>query len=220
MENKSIKESIAKYKLGLKVIIIVQILFYIIFRAFFQEIILAMEFNNYKYALYIFSFVVFVFYVFTDVLYWNAYIKKLKKLLYVRPVKCVVEDMIVTSYRRNDRMRYKLSFLVKGLEDEKLYYTYGRYKVASYTIIHSYMNNSLLGISAVRKDRTAVEIGDIIKIYINKMVDIAVDVDYMADTVKFDGEKYPYIHANMNYDASVFEKVNFFDGALDIENDI
>ena len=225
MENKKIEEGIAKYKLALKVLIGAQIFACLFFSLFFidfgpdeREVVDGA--NHYAYIKYIIAFLAVGFFVFIDVLFWNVYIKKLKKLLYVRPMKCVVEDLIVTSYRQDNSKHYKLNFLVKGFDDEKLYYAYGKHQVVLYNTSYTKLNNGVMGLTAIRKDRTPVRLGDIMYIYVNKMVDVSVKVDRMSDTVKLNGDKYPYMHANEDYDASVFEKVNFFDGALDVETDL
>lgn len=208
MENVGIQKGIAKYKLGLKVLIGIQV---------FILLMLLLCFEEFRLIISIFAIAAFVY---GDMLYWVIYIRKLKKLLYVRPVKCVVEDMIVTSYRRDNKTHYNLTFLLRGLDDGNLYYTYGRHKIAFYTTVNSSMNKSLLEICAIRKDRTPVNLGDMVYIYINQFINIPVDVDRMTDTVKLDGETYMYRHINANYDASVFESVYFFDGAVDIETEI
>ena len=81
------------------------------------------------------------------------------------------------------------------------------------------MKTTSLGTSAYKKDRTPVELGDIVHIYICDMLNVSVDVDYGKNTVKLDGKKYVYKNANENYDARVFENVRFFAGVVDIESD-
>ena len=109
---------------------------------------------------------------------------------------------------------------MRGLDDDNLYFTFGDYSASYYNTRYVNLKTTSLGISAYRKDRTPVELGDIVHIYICNMIDVLVDVDYVKNTVKLDGKKYGYKNANENYDASIFQRVRFFVGAVDIENDI
>ena len=225
MENKRIEAGIAEAKLAFKLIIGAEIFVCLFFSVFFidsgpKERDIVNNTNYSAYVKYVIAFLVIGFFVFINVLYWNNYVKKLKKLLYVRPIKCIVEDLIVTSYRQDNKKRYTLTFLAKSVEDGKLYYAYDRHMIPLYKSSYTKLNNGVMGLTAVRKDRTPVVLGDIMYIYINKLVDVSVKVDHMSDTVKLNGSKYTYIHANADYDASVFESVQFFDGALDVEGDL
>lgn len=158
-------------------------------------------------------------YIRMDVALWKLKISRLENLLYTKPIKCVVEDIVAECYRHDGKKRYKAKFLVRGLDDDKLYFTFGDYSASYYNTRYVNLKTTSLGISAYKKDRTPVELGDIVHIYICDMLNVSVDVDYGKNTVKLDGKKYVYKNANENYDARVFENVRFFAGVVDIESD-
>ena len=141
----------------------------------------------------------------------------LKPLLSVTPVKCVVEDYIITSHTSDGDRKYKVSLLLKNIENQELLFSYGKYSLSYYNCSYSKAGRSLQGISIFRKDGSTVEIGDEVYVYISEFVNVS--VDYEDKGLKLNNKKFAYIHTNENYNSSIFGNVRFYKGAVEVEKE-
>lgn len=139
----------------------------------------------------------------------------LKPLLTVEPIKCSVEDFIVTGHASGDGKHYNVSLLLKNIETQEFLFTYGKHSLSYYNYTHSASGAYLTSVNIFRGDGTFLEIGDIVNVYIEKYVDVNVDLD--DDMLKLDGKTLSYSHKNEMYDKSVFDKVKFYRGAVDVK---
>lgn len=150
-----------------------------------------------------------------------SFLKKildLRPLLSVRPVKCLIEDFIITtSYTADDKKSYKVSLLLKNPQTQELLFSYGKYSLSYYNYTYSKSGPNLMGINIFRKDGSTAEIGDEVCVYISKFVDV--NITSKNGILRLNNKKFNYTHINQNYDISTFENVRFYEGAVEVEKE-
>lgn len=156
---------------------------------------------------------IIIFILITTTLISNS---KLKDLIYTKPIKCIIEDFIYITYY-NDGVKYDIYPVVKSLEDNKLYFTYGNYCLVGYNTVYAQMNKSLLFKTIYRKDKSKVKIGDEAYVYIRRNLDLNVDINYEKNNVRLGKKKIHYNHVNDKYNINVFNNLHYFEGFIDIE---
>lgn len=214
-ENKRILSAINTKKTTLLIFLVFEILW--IFLIIGVGIKLQHELEElplyFKYIFLIFSIVGFII---VDAWFLKN-INKLKDLINIKPLKCIVEDFIVIGYKHDGKRGYKIYPVVKSVEDNKLYFTYGSYCLSGYNTIYSQMNNSLLNMAIIRKNKTKVEIGDVAYLYLRRNLDFNIDINSDKNMVYLDKTKIYFNHIN---DINMFKEFHYFEGIIDVENDI
>jgi len=140
---------------------------------------------------------------------------KLQKLSQVEPLLCDVEDIIVYHHKVKSGIKYKAYLVVREKQSGKLLFTYGRYSNSfyNYTIVGA--NKSLVSANIFRKDGSVVKIGDTVKVYKNKSVDVKVQIK--NNEIKLNNKKFPFYNTNSEYGKDAFAGIDFFEGAVDVE---
>lgn len=80
------------------------------------------------------------------------------------------------------------------------------------------MNNTLLYKKIIRSDGTEVSIGDICYVYISKKLNTNIELNTEKNIVYINNEKINFINENDNYNISVFNNIECFEGLVDFEN--
>ena len=146
-------------------------------------------------------------------------ISDLKSLMSRTPVKCVVEDFVITGDRVNGSIRYNVSLLLKNPETHELLFSYGRHCLSHYNYTYSSTKQGLEHINIYRKDGSTVKIGDEVYVYIIKFVDVTAVYDEEDETLKLNNKYFGCILTNPNHSGSVFENVRFYKGAVEVDKE-
>ena len=138
-------------------------------------------------------------------------------MLYIKPIECVIEDFIIYFDGKHDGKReYRIAPIIRAKNSNKLYFTYGKYSLSYYKSITSRMNRRLIEKTIVRDDWSKVQIGDPVLMY--KKSDIFVETAIIDNNnVKLNNKTIRFSHINNQYDVGIFNKVTFFEGAVDVE---
>ena len=218
--NTNIKNAGKKFKIVLVGLIIFQILFLFILNTFLGNFLSEIG-SDPKFITNIVLISGSILFTLVDMLFYFKFIYRLKTMLNIQPKKCVIVDFIVYPYGRDSERKgidYKVAPLIKEIETNELYYTYGEYDLSYYTTVQGYMNKTLINKVIVRKDGTKVEINDTAYYYIRNKINIDVDIDSDSNIVKLNNKKMFFSHVNENYDINIFNKINFFEGVVEIED--
>lgn len=222
--NKNIKVTKRKFEIALIILIIFQFLFLSIVYIFLGKFSSEIGSSDTDFLLIRKEFLVIglIIFIFIDIYFYIKFIYRISKLTNVEPRKCIIEDFIIYPYgveKRNGitKKDYRISPLVKDLEDNELYFTYGNYSLSYYSFIKTSINNET-SIKIYRRDGTRVEIGDIAFFYIRKKVNIDVDIDKSNNIIALNNKKMKYIHSNEKYDINIFNRINFFEGTIEVED--
>lgn len=209
-KNKRVLEVIKTKKITSLIIISYEILGLIFCILFFKQF---KDMPIYSKALPVGTIIIFILIATQILLISNS---KLKDLIYTKPIKCIIEDFIYITYY-NDGVEYHVYPVVKSLEDNKLYFTYGNYCLVGYNTIYAQMNKSLLFKTIYRKDKSKVKIGDEAYVYIRRNLDLNIDINYEKNIVRLNKKKIHYKHENDKYNINVFNNLHYFEGFIDIE---
>ncbi len=142
-------------------------------------------------------------------------ILRVRPLLTVQPIACVVEDVVVTAYTSDGEKRYKVFLLVRDPQKGGLLFTYGKHSLSYYNYTYAKAGRYLDGIDIFRKDGSSVAIGDEVQVYLKKTVKVKVSL--RKGELTLNGKPFRYTHVNPKYDATVFKDTNFYVGAVDVE---
>ena len=217
-KNQNIINAMKRYAIVLAFFCVWESIFFVIANAVVKDKLLNfdIEGNEMSFAIIIINLFIAFISIIIDIGILQK-ILNLKSLLSVTPVKCVVEDYIITSHTSDGDRRYNVSLLVKNTENQELLFSYGKYSLSYYNYSYSKAGQSLQGINIFRKDGSTVEIGDEVYVYISEFVDVS--VDYEDKDLKLNNKKFAYIHTNENYNSSIFENVRFYKGAVEVEKE-
>lgn len=156
-------------------------------------------------------------YLLIDILFYVFQIYKRKKLINVIPVKCVVEDFVVSYYTKEKIDVYPI---VKDANNN-LYFPY--HEISNYTTIYTRVNYDY-NFKIIRKDKSELKIGDTVYLYKDKDLDVKIKINKEKNRVKIYKNKISnllikYNHQNKNYDIDIFNKMIYYEGAIEIEKD-
>lgn len=152
-----------------------------------------------------------------DIAIYISLKNKINLISNTEPVSCVVEDFLITSYSRDHRRHYKINPVLKNVKTGELLCTFGIYNMSAYTIVQATNVNSLMAISIIRSDKSVVEIGDKVQVFIKEFVDLNVRID-SDDTYYLNNKKNKFNHGNSKYDISILNGLHFFKGFIDVEH--
>jgi CRISPR-associated protein Cst1 len=148
-----------------------------------------------------------------DFIIFKKNICGLNSLMNTEPIRGVIEDFIMYPYGYDDshgdyrHIDYRISPLVRNIEDNKLYFTYSDYSLSYYTSIQTRMNKNVPLKTIFRGDGSEVKIGDLAFIYIKRKLDINVEIDEKNNSVKLDKLEMKFLHENDNYNIDVFNRI-------------
>lgn len=158
----------------------------------------------------------FFLYLLIDILIYFFQIHKRKKLLNVLPIRCILEDFVVSYYSKK---KFDVYPIVKD-SNNNLYFPY--HNVSNYATVYTTVNYKY-NFKIIRKDKSELKIGDTVYLYKDKDLDVNVKIE--KNTVKIYKNKISnllikYNHHNDNYDIDVFNKMIYYEGAIEIEKNI
>lgn len=214
MENIKIKQYIKQTKISFFVIPVILLIFlivmYLILNDSIHELINRLPLINY-FVVGIYVLIIVILAIAT-----TMEIKKLKDLLYVKPIKCIIEDFVYIAYSDDGKRNYDVYPIVKNLDDNKLYFSFGHYLYKHYNTIFYGMGSHVVNKQIYRKDASIVKIGDVAYLYKRKDVDINVRINKDKNRVYLNRKKIYFI--SDKHDIEIFNNLKFFEGILDIEN--
>ena len=222
--NKNIKEAKRKFEILLVGFIIFQILILFFINAFLNNFLLEIDIDNSEIILIkkIITIFIITISIIIDIVIYKKYICGLNSLINTTHIRGVIEDFIIYPYGYDNshprKIDYRISPVVRSVEDNQLYFTFGNYSLSYYTSIETKINNKVLSKTIFRGDGSEVKVGDIAFIYIKRKLDINVEIDEDNNRVKLDNLKMNFLHENNNYNIDVFNKIIFFEGITEIED--
>lgn len=163
---------------------------------------------------YMITFSLIVFLLAIDIaLFIN--ILKLRTLVNVEPVKCIIEEFVYVAYYSDGHRKYNIFPLVRSLSDNKLYLTYSDYSLIRYNKIRIGTNRYDWNIKIYRRDGSYVNVGDIAYMYVKKFLNVNVDIDYNKHMISLNKDK--ILFSSDKFDINIFNNINYFEGVVDIE---
>lgn len=151
-------------------------------------------------------------------IYYKEYIKKLNTLINIKPIKCEIVDFIYYEKGSYDSRSYKINMIVKDLKTNKLYFSYSNHFIAWWTSVYTALNNHTMSHCILRKDKSIVNIKDIVYLYIIKETKPNIEINEQKQYIKLNKEKIPFKHVNENIDINIFKNINYYEGAIEVEN--
>jgi len=142
---------------------------------------------------------------------------RLQPLIYVTPVKCIIEDFILIGYTDDGRRKYRAYPIVRSMQDNKLYLSYGADALSSFSFNSFYMNNKIAGFRVYTRNKTELKIGDEVNMYSQKILDVSVDIEQTNNIIRLNGKKIPFHHVNNTLGINAFKDMVFFRGIIDKE---
>lgn len=153
--------------------------------------------------------------VIADIALYRSYKSKTRLMFEVKPLDCAVEDFLISSYYQKHRRHYKITPVLRDISTGELYCTFGVYDMSFYASSWSQNGNSPLNISILRSDGSAVELGDPIRIYVKRTVDVKVETD--DSRYAFNGRWHEFNNVNNAYGMQIVHALRFFEGIVDVE---
>lgn len=155
--------------------------------------------------------------VVVDLFFFHNKISLLKSLSGKKPIRCVIDDILFVQHKDDGRMRYTPYLIVRSVETNKRYFTYGKYSLLGLTASISYGRGRIIACTIYKKGMIPVVIGDSIDVYVYKTLDLPVWVDEEKNVIKLKNEKLIFYHANDKIHISVFNNIILFKGAIDVD---
>lgn len=163
--------------------------------------------------------IIIILSIIIDIVIYKHYISGLNFFIKKEPIHGIIEDFILYPYNKtNNRINYKISPIIRNLKDNQLYFTYKNYDLSYYTTIETKINNSIINKTILRKDGSNVKIGDTVSIYIKEKININIETDKENNIIRLNNFKMKFLHENKNYDISIFNKLNYFNGIVEVED--
>ena len=150
-----------------------------------------------------------------DIALYRSYKSKTRLMSEVKPLDCVVEDFLISSYYRKNKRHYKITPIMREISTGELYCTFGVYDMSFYASSWSQNGNSPLSIRILRSDGSAVELGDPIRVYVKRNVEANVETD--GSRYAFDGRWNEFNNVNNAYGIQIVHTLHFFEGIVDVE---
>lgn len=152
--------------------------------------------------------------VLADFSLYRSYKSKTRLMSEVKPAECVVEDFLISSYYNNHKRHYRITPILRDISSSELYCTFGVYDMSFYASSWS-QNGSSLKINILRSDGSAVELGDTVRVYVKRFVDVKVETD--DSRYAFDGRWHEFSNVNQAYGMQMLHVLRFFSGIVDVE---
>ena len=152
-----------------------------------------------------------------DLFFFYNKISLLKSLSGKKPIRCIIDDILFVKYKDDGRTRYTPYLLVRSIETNKLYFTYGKYSLLGLTASISYGGHQMINCTIYKKDMVQVAIGDCVDAYVYKILDFPILVDEGKNVIKLKNKKLMFHHANDKIHISVFNNIVLFKGAIDVD---
>lgn len=150
-----------------------------------------------------------------DVIFAYNRIWLFSKLTHIRAMRCILEDIFFVKYTDEGQAKYKPYLMVRGVENQQLYMTYGKGDLIGFNSTYSYAGNALLSHQIKKENGTVLQIGDYVDLYILRPVKMNVLIE--EKNVTLNGKKKPFIHISDATTTDVFQKMNYVQGAIDID---
>ena len=219
IKNKNIENIINTYKIALYIIIISQIIFSIVFFCIVGNFVNSENLINGSNIQILVVISLIVICLIIDIIFYKVKISRARYFLYIKPIEGIIEDLILVSYGYTEtsgisRKEYRLYPVIKV--EDKLYFTYGNYSISKYNQKYVRINNKYTYLEIFRKDNSKVQIGDKAYLYIKKELDIKVIID-ANDNYRLNRQKEHFENRNSKYDINILNRLNFFEGIIDIE---
>lgn len=217
LQNNNIAKAVRKWRIVLFLFFIGQIILAVVVNVLVNNFVDVFEMDKTKVSIATISSNIFVAIV---ALFQDGYllrrIYRTKKLLKVIPVKCVVEDFIITNRRHDRKKHYHVNLLIRDPDNGQLYFTYGPHSLSFYNSVYIQSGQKLSKISILRKDRTQVQLGDVVWLYILKEAKVSVKIK--INRLLLNGKEFSYENVNPEISTESFQQVRFVEAAVDVEN--
>lgn len=128
------------------------------------------------------------------------------------PIKARIEDIFFVGYTDDGRKKYNAYPIVRSLDGDQLFLTYGKYAMARFNAKIVYMNNSIMEAELSRGYNKTLGIGDVVEVYISKVITKTVKVD--VDFVTIGRQRLPFIHQNQHISIKDMHTVTVFKGVV------
>lgn len=159
---------------------------------------------------------VIVIYLVIDLYFLVTRIILLRRLLEKKPVKCQLVDVFLVSPKDDKRTKYQPFPIVRSLEDQQLYFSYGKYSLMPFTMIQNNSGGDDFCCTIYKSDHTPVKLGETVDMYILKTIDLSVSVDRRRSIVQLNRRRAYFRHVNQQLDINVFKEMTFFKGVIDV----
>jgi len=215
--NKAIIRIIKTHTLALMSILLFQAFFYIIFDIFITIFVEELGQDVFAFPKRIVFASLGVILILCDVFFGCIKLLPLRKLLYATPAKCTIEDLLLIAHKDDGRRKYSIYPIVRSLQDDKLYLAYGTNAIAKFSTRVCYLNNQIVDFTVYSKNKSTINIGDTVYMYMLRELDVSVSVDKSKNIVKLNRKRIPFCHVNESCDIALFNDIIFFQGIIDIE---
>lgn len=141
----------------------------------------------------------------------------LRFILNKTPVKCRLEDILLIDYKDDKQTRYAPFPIVRSLENNKLYLSYDKYSLVNFISVFNYSDKRNIQGMIYKADGTPVQLGNMVDMYIHRIINIPVLVNHPKNIVKLKHKKIYFRHINNRVNIDVFKEIIFFKGAVCLE---
>ncbi len=156
-------------------------------------------------------------FVICDIFFIFKKIIRLQPLIYQSPVICKIVDFMLIAYSDEGRRKYTAYPIIRSMQDNKLYLSYGTDALSSFNFNAHYINNTIVDFSVYTRNRIELKIGDAVNMYSMKILDVSVVIEQTKNMIRLNGKKLPFHHVNNALGINVFKDMVFFRGVVDIE---
>ncbi|NLX64891.1 MAG: hypothetical protein GX022_09005 [Clostridiaceae bacterium] len=153
-------------------------------------------------------------FVISDIIFIYKKIIRLQPLIHITPVKCKIEDFILIGYTDDGRRRHKAYPIIRSMQDNKLYLSYGDHALSNFNFNAFYINNTIVGFSVYSWNKKELKIGDEVNMYLLKILDVSVVIDQTKNIIRLNGKKLPFFHVNNAIGINAFKDMVFFQGIV------
>lgn len=155
-------------------------------------------------------------YSFKDYIYKRVILYK-KLIDEGTPIPCEVESIInLTHTSKRDIVSYPFVVL-KSLEDEKLYFTYGHLMIDTTGQYTSHKIGDVTYVEYKKPDGTCLKNGDKADMYIKSIDNIAISIDEKEETIKLNSNEFDYTLASDGFKIESLKDAVFFCGVIDVK---
>lgn len=144
-----------------------------------------------------------------------------KKLIEnTKPIRCTVEDLILLGRRftSNSEVSFTPYILLRSLEDNRLYFSYGSYLLESTGKTFVKRTPGNITVQYIRPDGEVLRQGDNADMYISKVERINVEANKMSDRIKLDESSYSFLSAFRTSSVDDIRRAKIFRGAIDVKD--
>lgn len=156
-------------------------------------------------------------FVICDIVFIYKKIIRLQPLIYIAPVKCKIEDFILIGYTDDGNRKYRAYPIIRSMQDNKLYLSYGEHALSNFNFNARYINNTIIDFSVYTRNKTELKIGDMVNMYSLKILDVSVVIDQTNNMIRLNGKKLLFHHVNNALVINAFKDMVFFQGIVDKE---